>query len=175
MTETHISTKDKPGDYDAIETLKPGEPVFPIQGGDPLGPKTVQFWADSARELARTVENEKQRDSLLRKATMAEQVGWAMTEYQAGQQPLAGERATYNEAEEQEGPGLDLADRIAIRRALIEGASAIHNAVGIAKEVEETLARLDLHPEEQAKILDLIAGLQAVAATIEPRRGNEQS
>jgi hypothetical protein len=173
MTDTNVSTKDKPGDYDAIETLKPGEPVFPIQGGDPLGPKTVQFWADSARELARTLDNDKQRESLMRKATMAEHVGWAMTEYQAGHQPVAGGRASYNEHVEASGP--DLAERIAIRRALIDGARAIHNAVGIVKEVEETLARIGVHPDEQAKILDLIAGLQAVAAVVEPRRGNEQS
>lgn len=173
MTETHISTKDKPGDYDAIETLKPGEPVFPVQGGDPLGPATVQFWADEARKLARTTEDEKQRDNLLRKASMAEEVAWAMKDYQSGQEPVAPVRSSY--ADEGVSLGGDLTERVKIRRALIESVGTLNNAIGIAKTVEEALAILGLHEPEQAAILNAIGQLQAVAAAIEPRRDGERS
>lgn len=173
MTETHISTKDKPGDYDAIETAKPGEPLFAIQGGDPLGPKTVLFWAGEARKLAGETENEKDRERLLRKATMAEEVAWAMQEYQRGVAPPEEVRANYAD----EGLSLpgDPSDRVKIRSALIAAVGRLNNAVGIAKEVEEALAAMEQHPEAQAVILNGVDELKDAAALIEPRRGNERS
>lgn len=87
MSETIVSTKEQVGTYDAIETLKPGEPVFPLQGGDPLGPICVMFWAWKARKLARTLDPDKdgkEIDRLLRKASAAEEVAWAMRDYQKG-------------------------------------------------------------------------------------------
>lgn len=84
MSEITVSTKDQVGDYDAVETAKPGEPIFTLQGGDPIGPATVLFWADEARKLARRSEDEKVADKLLRKAYAAEQVAWAMQDYQRG-------------------------------------------------------------------------------------------
>jgi hypothetical protein len=173
MSETHISTKDKPGDYDAIETAKPDEPLFAIQGGDPLGPKTVQFWADEARKLARETDDEKERDRLLRKASMAEEVVWAMKDYQAGVEAVPGVRSNYAD----DGPTLpgDPTDRIKTRAALIAGVGRLNNAIGIAKEVEETLAKIEQHPEAQAVILNGIDELKDAAALIEPRRGNVRS
>lgn len=86
MTDQIISTKDQIGTYDAIETAKPGEPLFPLQGGDPLAPLCVMIWAWKARKLARTMEeDDKARIKLLRKASAAEEVAWAMREYQAGE------------------------------------------------------------------------------------------
>lgn len=46
MSEQIIATKDQIGSYDAIESLKPGEPVFPLQGGDPLAPLCTMVWAN---------------------------------------------------------------------------------------------------------------------------------
>jgi len=173
MTETHISTKEKPGDYDAIETAKPDEPLFAIQGGDPLGPKTVLFWAGAARKLAGETENEKDRERLLRKATMAEEVAWAMQEYQRGVAPVEEVRASYAD----EGLSLpgDPADRVKIRSALIAAVGRLNNAIGIAKEVEEALVAMEQHPEAQASILNGVDELKDAAALIEPRRGNERS
>lgn len=172
MTESHISTKDKPGDYDAIETAKPDEPLFAIQGGDPLGPKTVLYWANEARELAKTAD-EKDRERLLRKASMAEEVAWVMQEYQRGIEPVPGVRSNYAD----EGVTLPVVptDQIKIRAALIAGVGRLNNAVGIAKDVEEALAGLGVHEPEQAAILNAIDQLKAIAASIEPRRGNERS
>lgn len=173
MTESHISTKDKPGDYDAIETAKPDEPLFAIQGGDPLGPKTVLFWASEARKLAVETEDEKERERLLRKATMAEEVAWGMQEYQRGIEPVPGVRSSYAD----EGvtlPG-DPTDRIKMRAALIAGVGRLNNAIGIAKDVEEALTQMDQHANAQAVILSGIDYLKAAAEMIEPRRGSERS
>lgn len=173
MTESHISTKDKPGDYDAIETAKPDEPLFAIQGGDPLGPKTVLFWASEARKAAGEIENDKERERLLRKATMAEDVAWAMQEYQRGIEPVAGVRSSYAD-ESVTLPG-DPTERIKSRAAMIAGVGRLHNAIGIAKDVEETLTKMEQHPQAQAIILSGIDYLKAAADEIEPRRGSERS
>lgn len=87
MTENIISTKEQVGTYDAIETLKPGEPVFPLQGGDPLAPLCVMVWVWKARKMARTLDpddDKKEIKRLLKKASAAEEVAWAMRDYQKG-------------------------------------------------------------------------------------------
>ena len=38
--------------YDAHQTLKPGEPHFTLQGGDPLAPKAISYYADLIRKDA---------------------------------------------------------------------------------------------------------------------------
>lgn len=91
---------------DAYQTAKPGEPVWTVQGGDPLGPPTLLFWAFLARVRAgvRSFDNLKflekvdellgagttvDEDSaeqleLLRRATSTELVAWEMQAYQRG-------------------------------------------------------------------------------------------
>ena len=175
MTETHISTKERPGDYDGMETAKPGEPVFTVQGGDPLGPLTVMFWAWKARQLARTLDDDKARDRLQRKATAAEEVAWAMRAYQRGEAEKPGERASYND---QAAPEVehDDAGRIADRAALILSVSQLNDAAARAKVVSETLAGIGSeYFEADAKINAAMTLLQAAASDIEPRRGNERS
>jgi hypothetical protein len=60
------ATRDRLGEYDAIETAKPGEPLFPIQGGDPFGPATVQFWVDLCRKAGMAEPDRKKAEALLR-------------------------------------------------------------------------------------------------------------
>ena len=179
--------------YDAHETLKPKEPPFTVQGGDPIGPWTVQFWADAARATARAILDGTQlrrpnvefattdpdptfepseadkvaADVWLRKATSAEQVGWSMMEYQRGQQS----------APEQGAPDPDAEPEVVLesRSVLIRQVGRLNNAVGIAKEVEEALVALDMLAPEQAAILNAIGQLQACAAAIDPRKAGERS
>lgn len=178
-------------DYDAHETLKPHEPPFTIQGGDPLGPKVVQYWADEARKLARDIlngvragfepEHEGEEytptsqdmldaDALLRKATKAETVVWEMQAYQRGDVAVAETRATYSEAEVSDGT-----DRLQLRKALIRSAGNLQNARAIAKEVEERLAGFGIHLEEQVAILTAVESLGQVAEAIDPRKGGERT
>jgi hypothetical protein len=193
--EVHISTKDKIGDYDAIESAKPGEPLFPIQGGDPLGPPTVQFWADSARRMAHDImdgkragfEPEHERDEyqpteadkrdaekLLRKATNAEQVKWEMQAYQRGDVELTGSgRATYND--QPEFLTEEAEDRATKRRARIKMAERLRYALGEAHGVAEGLAKIQELPEQEVAIREAIEALKAAAAEVEPRRGMERS
>lgn len=164
------STKETPGSYDAIETAKPGEPLFPIQGGDPFGPPTVLFWARQAREAGMAEPDEKKAEHLLRKATDAEQVAWRMQAYQRGEAAAEGRRATYNDSVAEE---LDAARTE--REARIRGSGRLHNFLAGAKEVADTLAKLRCCPEEEVKIREAVALLKSAADGVEPRRGNERS
>lgn len=177
--------------YDAHETLKPKEPPFTLQGGDPLAPATVLHWVDLARERARWIMNggragfepehdgeeysptEQDRvdaDVLLRKATSAEHVAWEMQAYQRGEVAVPEERASYNDLALPDG-----SDRLAIRKALIRCVTQLQNARGIAKEVEEKLSGLGILPDEQARILEVILVLGEVSDVVEPRRGAERT
>lgn len=168
--EVIVSTRERPGSYDAIETAKPGEPLFPIQGGDPLGPRVVQFWADEQRKQALECADQKQRDSMLKKATQAEQVGWAMTAYQKGEKEIEGKPARYNDQEEER----DEATRTA-RAILIKGVGQLHNSLAIAADVADELAKLRTHADAEITIREAIALLKRAALEIEPRRGMERT
>jgi len=170
---THVSTKDRPGEYDAFETAKPDEPIFGLQGGDPLAALTVMFWAWKARQFARKLGRKKDREHLLRKASAAEEVAWAMRDYRNGQAVVPGERVSYSE--DAAPVSVEQANAAKVRGALIESVGHLRNAVGIAKEVEEALGKLRLHKPERDAILKAIEQLQAVAAAIEPRREGERS
>jgi hypothetical protein len=164
----HPATKDRLGDYDAIETAKPGEPLFPIQGGDPHGPPTVLFWAKLCREagLAETKPEEAVR--LLRKASQAEAVAWAMQAYQRGLDAVPG-ATTYHDTT---ADYLATADQ---RSGLIRGSTRLHNVLADALPVAEMLARFRVHPEQEVNIREAVELLKEAAFAIEPRRGNERS
>lgn len=165
------STKDRLGAYDAIETAKPGEPLFPIQGGDPFGPETVLHWATLARTAGLKENDAEKAAHLLRKACDAEQVAWAMSAYQRGEQTLEGERAQYNDAgalEEEDH------ERI-VRRARIKGADRLYSLVGEATEIAGELEQLKTCMPEVAALREAIAMISLAALTIEPRRGRERS
>lgn len=185
-----ISTKDHPGEFDAFETAKPGEPIFTIQGGDPFGPPTVQFWADLARDTARKLRSgpdateempeyepseadKVKAEKLLRKATSAEQVSWAMIAYQRGHTETPPEtRARYNEDQPLPEDGND---RSAQRKLLIAGVGQLNNALSIANDLAEQLDGLNLHPDAVRDIKDAVGIMKAAAEKIEPRRGMERS
>lgn len=178
-------------DYDAHQTLKPQEPPFTIQGGDPLAPPTVLHWAELARARARWILNGGRAgfqaehdgeeysptpqdmidaDVLLRKATSAEMVAADMIAYQRGEVDVPETRASYSDFELPEG-----FDRMAIRKALIRGSASLQNARAIAKEVEERLAGIGIHLDQQVRIGAAVEALGEVALAIDPRRGNERS
>lgn len=171
MTDGHVSTKDHPGDYDALETAKPDEPIFTLQGGDPLGEPTVLYWADQARKLARQSDSPQERHRLLEKAKMAEKVAWAMKDYREGTADLpATEPIGVAEAQTE-----STVERVRQRQALIAGVSVLHNALATVNDLAETIEKMDVHPEVVQRLRHDVESLRLSADTIEPRRGNERS
>lgn len=164
MTDQIISTKDEVGTYDAIETAKPGEPLFPLQGGDPLAPDCVLFWASEARKLALTTDDEKARAKLLHKASGAEEVAWAMREYQraelAGSHPEPETPTLSYGGATIEKPGDWLAGIVAGVRHLSDGIAALDDAAAF------------LPPDQAAALLAAVDQIKDIAARYKPRRAS---
>jgi len=171
MTEMIISTTERPGTYDAIETAKPGEPLFPLQGGDPFAPPTILHWVELARRAGMKETDPEKAEKLLRKASDAEVVAWAFQAYQRGQEPAPENgRATYNERVAEE-----LDETLTTRAARIVGAGQLNNALAVAQAVADKLAQLRACPEAEVKIREAVDLLRDAAFHVEPRRGNERS
>lgn len=193
MNDTSPSL-DQAEAYDAHETLRPNEPPFTVQGGDPLGPQAVQFWADLARSTGRAIlrgatvrveiefkivgeddaftPSEAQMveaDSLFRKASAAEKVVWAMQDYQRGDGEV--DDAPHYSSD----LGEDAAAALDARKALIKMSGALHNGLAIAFEVAERLTAMNQHPEQDVAIREACETLRIAAGTIDPRKGNERS
>lgn len=170
---TLVSTPERAGEYDAIETAKPGEPLFSLQGGDPFAPECVLLWAQRAREKAvelyaeAAAERSKRKgekliaeaDKLYRKATAAEEVAWAMQEYQRGDVAA---------------PVIDADDGDEVERSEIAVLSGvcdrIYNSEAELTEAADALRTIGGHDVAESKLRDAaICAGQAVRAA-EPRR-----
>jgi hypothetical protein len=166
MSETIVSTKEQVGTYDAIETLKPGEPVFPLQGGDPLAPFCVIIWAWKARKLARTLDPDKDAkeiERLLRKASAAEEVAWAMRDYQrGGDLPPAIE-----EAPVQSYGGIVPAAKGAWLPGIVAGVRHLNEAVAAFSDAAEHLP-----PDQGRALLGIVEAVKAASAKYQPRRAS---
>lgn len=186
MTDQHIPTKQEPGPFDGFESLKPGEPVFPLQGGDPLSAPLVQLWASCARvragsgtpdiltapfaKLAGIAAREQagahKREELLLRATEAEAISWEMDAYRKGEKVV--ERTTesysgYVQSQESK----DAAKRT---RSLYDLAQNLEEAKYHANETRMALEALGEFPDAAATLARLVGELDGVASAIRPKR-----
>ncbi len=169
IDEVTVSTKDRPGTFDAIETAKPGEPIFTLQGGDQFSPATICYWAQLARKHALTIENQEEARHLLTKASVAEQVAWAMQEYQRGFRPeerkaeIAADLAAVNADEE--------------RAAMARLSDKLYNAIAEVHDVREALRKKYDHGGSEAVAHCSLAlnHIERAVAQIEPRRHLQRS
>lgn len=164
---TLISTKERAGEYDAIATAKPDEPLFPLQGGDRFAPKCVLLWAQQAREHAVTLPEGDARERLLAKATSAEEVAWAMQDYRLGQvdaalaQPKPAPASYNGVAHDGE------RDAIALRSAT---ADRIYNAIAELSDAGDALAAMGGFAASEMKLRDAVIGAGTAVKLVEPRR-----
>lgn len=157
-----VSTRERAGPYDGLENAKPGEPIFTLQGGDPFAPATILFWANLAREAGRAADNSEDALKLLRKAGSAEEAAWAFAEYQKGLDPVAGVRIPYNVALDD--------DRKAEVAGLAEVADHVYNAIAHLSDAAAGLKALQLCPEAEVALRDVLEPINAAVRDIEPRR-----
>src|SRR3546814_865233 len=101
---------------------------------------------------------------------MAENTMLEMIEYQKGQAPVVGKRASYND----QVAAVDFGDQVKARKAMIANVSALHSAAGIANAVEEIIGK-DPGSVPAANIRLAIKHLKDAAAAIDPRRDNERT
>lgn len=180
------ATKTNPAALDAFETAKSDEPIWTVQGGDPLGAPLLRIWAVFARiragiipdqgteivyaELLKAAQNNRPEhqneiDGLLIRATETEQVSWSMDNYIKG--------LTAEEVEELkqaiEFNRLDLYD---LRRKCASFISAFFsefNDYRLELIKREYLAEGDFIDHQMQRA---IADLRYILSTIEIRRGN---
>ncbi len=177
------ASKENPAPLDAYETAKPDEPIFVLQGGDPLAAPLVRIWAyltrvraglsgdatmiDAPIYVAKTtaVDHDKaaSRDLLVR-ATAAEQVSWYMDGYRRGEINLA--------AEVHEQAALDKLDIHDIRRKCASTISSFR-----AELNDFRLELIDRDWLEQNNELDnamqgTILALHSIMEKVEIKRGN---
>lgn len=180
--ELPLGSKLDPSPLDAYVTAEPDEPVFTLQGGDPLAGPLVMLWARLARarcglgfepeasiEWATAIFKDNQafksaeRDDLLRRATEAEQICWAMTAYRKGQREQVAEDNAQRNVETR----LDLHDY------KIYCANRISNAFS---ELNDMMSQLDiLDPDNPVieSIRNEIVALRSLFNEVEPRPGRK--
>jgi hypothetical protein len=183
MMDDPIPTKEEPGPFDGIESLKPGEPVFPLQGGDPLAAPLVQLWADAARvragighldaaafaRLAQAAQDKAgphKREELLLRATNAEAIGWAMDAYRKSEKVVERETESYSGHKESE-ESKQQADR---RRVLHDLAQQLEEAKYHANETAMALEDIGDFPASVAELREVVAQLDRIAKVIRPKR-----
>lgn len=180
MTE---ATKANPAPLDAYETAKAEEPIFVLQGGDPIAAPLVRLWAYLARvrtglrgdvawietpiQAAKYSSIEHDPDAcknLLARATAAEQVSWHMDGYRRGEVNITQEMQELDDLQK-----LDIYD---IRRRC---ASAISNFFSNLNDYREELTARGfiIEGDEINNIFEAnILSLRTLAERIEIKRGN---
>lgn len=94
-----ISTREGPGEFDALAKLRPGEPYFALIGRDRLATPLVILWAErnrvrALREFSDGLIDSDTRNHELAKSTQAEETAWAMADYKAGYKDVPETRET---------------------------------------------------------------------------------
>lgn len=169
-----INTLEAPGEFDALTSLRPGEPYILFIGRDELAPPLVQQWAELNRkraldEFEAGQIDEEKRDRELRKSTQAEQIGWSMVEYKAGYQaeaPREASRPTYS------GYQVDdvTARKDAIQSARVRAASALNNAEFEAVEALNLMADDPEFAELVTQIRETLTHTCNLSRALKPQR-----
>jgi hypothetical protein len=187
MTDALTPTREEPGPFDGMENAKPGEPVFTLQGGDPLAAALVQLWADAARVragiitadslaigfaklagvAAREPVGQHKRDEMKIRATEAEAIGWEMSAYRKGEKLVEKETESYS-GHKESGESKEQAKRT---RSLHDLAHNIEEAKYYVSETALGLDSLDrTHPAVASRLRDIAAELDGHARAIRPAR-----
>lgn len=161
------ATKEQPSALDGYERAKPGEPIFTLQGGDPLAVEMTKEYIHRRRKAALGIEDEQKQQAELARCTEAERTLWAMQEYlRSGKVEEEDEREQLNEP-----VAIDLHDRRVRAAGKISYMRGDLNEILVellpdwmaAGGVEESEALID-------ELEELIGQLRAVYFVIEPRR-----
>lgn len=170
-----MSTKEEPGPFDGLERAKPGEPVFTLQGGDPLASRLVRIWVWQARKAAlrnRALTDEERGGKLI-KIREAEVIAEDMEEYRTGHAPepaadAADKTPRYSghtsTPEEIEAKRRFYTVKIASER--------LHNSVAEIVEAATALEALDaeLYPTE--RLINISDDLKELAMDVTPKRAS---
>jgi hypothetical protein len=170
---------------DAYATAKPDEPTFTLQGGDPLAGPLVRLWASAARVRAGLAGNvleaasallktarshaveadDREHDSLLVRATAAEQVSWDMDAYLKGNHRVEDKPAEGTDTHLNELQRIDLHD---LKVRIAQKLSSFRCELEELREALEKAGYTELEPLSDMKTA--IYNLGLLKDMIEPRR-----
>jgi hypothetical protein len=163
-----INTIESPGEFDALTSLKPGEPYFPLVARDRLAPPLVDDWADKNRRRAMAEFdageiNQATLSRELRKSTEAEMIACSMRAFKAGHE------ADSPRAETMPSPPPPGYPEEALKRDKLQSAKhrareALSNAVAEVSELAELLEQTDV------QVAAAIAQMAALAEQLTPPR-----
>lgn len=176
-----INTIEAPGEFDALTSLKPGEPYFPLVGRDRLAPPLVQAWADKNRaraldEFASGLIDAETRDRELRKSTQAEAIGWSMQAFKAGNEAKAFIAASSSSKPTYSGHVVpeEQARRDRLQSGSVNAAAALHNAIAETNDLLELLKAEGEGGLEQAalgnRIESTLQKMRKLADEVTPKR-----
>jgi hypothetical protein len=176
------ATKSNPAPLDAFETAKPYEPIWTVQGGDPLGAPLLRIWAIFARiqadiipeqgseaiysEILRAArenipDDKRNREDLLVRATQTEEISWTFDEYRKG-------IASYEITEQKPATALDQLDIYDLRRRC---ASLISSFASELNEYRWKLKEYNFLTEEIDNAVEgTLLALKSVREQIDIRR-----
>lgn len=180
-------TKEEPGPFDGMEAAKLGEPVFTLQGGDPLGARLVRLWALGARircglvkvenwtgdavfgefldaAIASPVEPQK-KEALQLKATEAEGVSWDMDVYRRNEKPPEKKEDRYSGWQETEKTRAQLDEH----RERVEIGRELNDATGTINDQAERLRKYGLESEAR-ELLRIVETLKVISDRARPQR-----
>lgn len=164
MTEAlQISTGEAPGPFDGLESAKPDEPVFTLQGGDPLASGLVKQWAherraETARKLTAVGITEAEVEALkedLRRCSQAEEIAWAMDEYRRGGGVVTKAKQDRYSGWEETKEDEAVRERGAV---LATAKHHVNEATSYVNDAAQLLRNLDEPPIDIARRLDAVVG-----------------
>ncbi len=184
--ELPLGSKMELSPLDAYVSAEPNEPVFTLQGGDPLAGPLVILWARLARARCglgyepeatenwieavlrdNQVETDNEQENLLRRATSAEQIAWAMGHYRKG---------NLGQLLDADNEPVPVTTRLDLHDYRIYCASRLSNAFSEMNDMIEQLQQFDFdNPAILQSIHNEIVSLRELFNMVEPRPGRKLS
>jgi hypothetical protein len=143
MTSLLVNTRAAPGEFDALTSLREGEPYFALIGRDKLAPGLIEQWVKLRRQAILAKQDagaisDEDADLELRKCTEAEQKAWSMRRYREGYK-----QAAVAERREQSYTGHELSEEQKLADQIMSARIAAANALSNAASLMFVLQQLD--------------------------------
>lgn len=167
-----INTLESPSEFDALLSLRTGEPYFLLVGRDRFAPGLILRWASynrrrALKEFDAGLIDVEERERELRKSTQAEEIAWSMREFKLGGAAKAETKqdrySGYVDTEEQK-----TAD--AIHRQRLDAVQALHNAIGECNDLTGLLMAAGEVGSDIDAMINTIKAMRALADLISPKR-----
>lgn len=155
------ATKEQPSALDGYERAKPGEPIFTLQGGDPIAVEMVKLYISKRRQRALDMDEGREAEAELVRCSEAERTLWAMQNYLAGRAQVDAQEQSERSDEPE---AVDLFD------CRVRAANKLNEMRGELNEIGIELKRRGFTVQSDAPLYSALDLLEDMKDLIEPRR-----